>query len=401
MSNKKDISELFRANEHKLRQNPSPQAWDRLESRLDRRRATGGNTLYRRLAMAAALLVLIAFVGILPAYLGPKSGNQMAANEADSSLFMEEIISADNGEGNARPLSIREVYQDIDLQEGDSDKRLTVAVRNSGPLNQPPANRPTPKRAESAVETPELETAGIADANTPQPALEEEAPQLEELAGAGAAPADYSYDDDVSVAYEKDQAARMSEQEAIPQNSGKSSPPAMANKEIVQMDAATNAISYEGQSLDPGVQQFQWLIGQWKSDEGMGNSFERWEAINAFTIKGQGVLVLNGEETFTEEMQIQLIGQQLYFITAIDSEGQKRYFRLKSYNDGIAVFEDEENAAFPQQVILEQNGPNSFNATFTEEENEDMTPVQQSYLQNRNIVQPDRASRNLSRVGQK
>lgn len=398
MSKRKDIEDLFRDGASQMRQQPSSHAWDRLESRLDKRRATGGSTLYRRLAMAAALLLLVTMVALLPMYLGPKSGEQMAFNQ-NGSFGMEEI----NSEGGMRPLPISEVYSDVNLREGDSQKRITVAVRNAGPLNQPPNydRAETPTMLADEVTSPDDIPETIVQN---EPAFEEE--DDAEIAAETSPPAEYDAVSETPQPVEPAYGPPTYQEPSVAMEENAGMEPVAKEKlekradvQIQEMNAASNAIQFESESLDPSVQQFQWLIGQWQSEEGIGRSVEQWEIQNKFTISGKGLLVLNGKETFTEEMQIRKIGEQLYFITAIDETGKERYFRLKSYTDGIAIFEDEENADFPQQVIIEQEGPNTYNAIFTEEEHKDMTPTQQNYLRYRNAVEPDRATRNMSRMG--
>jgi hypothetical protein len=67
MKDSKDIFDLFKDNEHKLNQPPSPRAWDRLEARLDNRRQQLVNPgrapklLRNLLSMAAVLLLLPVF----------------------------------------------------------------------------------------------------------------------------------------------------------------------------------------------------------------------------------------------------------------------------------------------------------------------------------------------------
>ena len=83
MKEQKDLFDLFRENEHKLEEQPSRRAWQRLEGRLDAQRRPVGLSVHRQLAMVAAMLVflLVCFtLLLLPRYESP----QLVLNEVDA-----------------------------------------------------------------------------------------------------------------------------------------------------------------------------------------------------------------------------------------------------------------------------------------------------------------------------
>ncbi len=94
MKHKKDIFELFRKGEHKLRERPSDRAWHRLENRLDRRRRriTPAARMRTWLSMAGVLVLLIGLISIISLFLTDRPQN-MAVAEADirPQFVLEEI----------------------------------------------------------------------------------------------------------------------------------------------------------------------------------------------------------------------------------------------------------------------------------------------------------------------
>jgi len=63
MKRQENISDLFKKNQHKLEEMPSPQSWDKLRRRLDDRRHTRPQfTIYRSFAMVAAAVGLVLII---------------------------------------------------------------------------------------------------------------------------------------------------------------------------------------------------------------------------------------------------------------------------------------------------------------------------------------------------
>ena len=68
MKSDKELFELFRRNEYGLNERPSPNAWRRLERRLDNHQKRQRLNFRRILSMAAALVFIIFIVGLLSIY---------------------------------------------------------------------------------------------------------------------------------------------------------------------------------------------------------------------------------------------------------------------------------------------------------------------------------------------
>jgi hypothetical protein len=127
---KLDIEKLFRANQHKYSEQPSPEAWNRLEHRLDDhfgRRRSRRMKPQRPMAMAAALAILIVMVGIITMLTADKKSifiNQQA------SIHFEDIKTTDNAENVMEVVEFTRRHKERlarPIAEGDEDKKLQIS----------------------------------------------------------------------------------------------------------------------------------------------------------------------------------------------------------------------------------------------------------------------------------
>ncbi len=133
MKQSKDIFDLFRESKHKLDEAPSPQAWRRLEKRLDTRRATRGSSIYRIMAMAAGVLLLIGVFSLLPA-LDQKTADTdvVALNNPPSEMEDLVVDPADADQNIIKVVEFSRQYQDRMVQPIDEGSRAKKLV----PSNQ-------------------------------------------------------------------------------------------------------------------------------------------------------------------------------------------------------------------------------------------------------------------------
>ena len=116
-----DIEELFRANQHKLTERPSRQAWEKLEGRLDKHRGRhriGRGNYYK---MVAALAFLVVMVGALSLSTKNKAARNAAVDleEMDTSHSQEALqvveFTRHHHERLAKP-----------MEEGSDDKAFLL-----------------------------------------------------------------------------------------------------------------------------------------------------------------------------------------------------------------------------------------------------------------------------------
>ncbi len=130
MKHQKDLSDLFRANAHKLEERPSPRAWRRLESRLDEHKSRHKQSLFRQWTSVAAIALLL-IVATFAIYL-PQSttSNEIALNTAptvleDLSNYTEEGVEVQKVMEFTRKHINR---MSNPVEEGTASKRLIPNV---------------------------------------------------------------------------------------------------------------------------------------------------------------------------------------------------------------------------------------------------------------------------------
>ncbi|MCB0633216.1 MAG: hypothetical protein R2824_17540 [Saprospiraceae bacterium] len=132
MKTQKDLFDLFRENQQKLDESPNPQVWRRLEKRLDTRRTSHGSSIYRIMAMAAAILLLIGVFSLLPA-LDQSAGQDEAVALNTPPSEMEDLAQDAPADQNIiKVVEFSRQYQDRMVQpieEGNSHKRLVPSTK--------------------------------------------------------------------------------------------------------------------------------------------------------------------------------------------------------------------------------------------------------------------------------
>jgi len=132
MKPEKDIFDLFRENEHKLTQKPSPRAWERLESRMDARKSRHQVSSYRTIAWAACIVALLSVTLVMSTYIKSNTADSLAMVEPMPMIL--EDISQYNGNSNTALKAI-EYSQNYDklnsraIIEGSTDKKLKPVVQ--------------------------------------------------------------------------------------------------------------------------------------------------------------------------------------------------------------------------------------------------------------------------------
>jgi hypothetical protein len=125
---KKDLFDLFRDQQHRMNEAPSPRAWRNLESRLDSHRRRNRLSLVRNLSMAAALLLLAVIAVVLSLSIdsvtfkrvnrGPIAAEALNANQAEAAEELRLAVSAQQAEQQRRN----------PIHEGAQDQKLIPAT---------------------------------------------------------------------------------------------------------------------------------------------------------------------------------------------------------------------------------------------------------------------------------
>lgn len=421
MKRKQDIEKIFQDRQHQLEEVPSSRAWKRLESRLDGNRSIRRRSrpAFRIMGMAATLLFLVATIALMTTLFRTQNKQTASAEAILGPPVMEELKTPDDQKGvYAIAVSFQRYLNQSPsvFAEGAQDKKLIPPSKFN---SSPPEDKGFLAKAEVAKAKEEEARAGRANEDSRQQSSPRPSPEAEAASGAGSTSNTASaYDGNQLVVPEETRRAN-----SLPPPTAYDAPPA-ANLPIARseakekesaesakvdsytrarqadrIDPTLNAITYDADPAIRGVEQFQWLIGQWQAPLGKNRkTIEQWKQKDQFTIEGSGQLVVNGDTTFTEGMKIQKIGENLYYILALDENHQEVRFQLRSLQADVAVFETEAQGV-PQQLIIQQHNLNNFSTTLQNAASSEIEETQRAYLQNRNYIeQNQRTVRNMSRV---
>ena len=437
MKRQKNISDLFRDNQHKLDERPSADAWDRLERKLDRHQTSARRQvrpMYRNLIMAASILFLVGMVSFLSLFLKQDKASISKAMNAPSytpvPTDFEDITYTDANDGlykmvnysknlNTNPRKV--------IQEGTPYKKLVAQRTNSSGFssnteyaqinklnkekentsfdynNQAPTNDGVIAMNNEIIENSNVIVSGndaIEEESTPIPTpttsatYKSQAPPITNDAVDEENAAGIVHIEAKRTTAAKDAANHA---KARMKTFGKAEKRSESQEDMV-LNVAKNQIGVSADKSQLGLNQFQWILGNWKNQSPLGQSLEAWKQLDEFTIQGKGFLVVNGDTTFTESMNIQKIDQDLYYVLAVDAQGQQQRYKLKTYTEKEVIFENN-NIAFPNQVILQRTDSKNFTTVLQNSQAPtQLNASQNTYLRNRNQIRPEQVERVMTKT---
>lgn len=110
MKQRRSIESLFRDNQHKFSEQPRPDAWQRLEGRLDELRPKNRLTISMRwLAIAAGITVLAVAVGVLARINSDKNTYQALLDATPHTI--EKLDAADASSKAVEALALVQYYK--------------------------------------------------------------------------------------------------------------------------------------------------------------------------------------------------------------------------------------------------------------------------------------------------
>ena len=97
------------------------------------------------------------------------------------------------------------------------------------------------------------------------------------------------------------------------------------------------------------MDQFQWLVGNWKGAQNDGTFFESWTKIDDNTMEGFGCQVVKSDTLFKEYLQIHKVGSIWVYIASIE-QGYPVLFSLINSENNQWTFVNYEHD-FPQRIV--------------------------------------------------
>lgn len=119
-----------------------------------------------------------------------------------------------------------------------------------------------------------------------------------------------------------------------------------------------------GERLLISIDNFDWILGTWKSATANGISTEIWEVVTPGHFKGTGRFTnADNQSIFTEEMALFQKNNKIYFEATTQSAGQKVTYELQVMENNRAIFHNE-TIDFPSHVMITKNNSGGFTIAF-------------------------------------
>lgn len=365
MSVKKTIFQLFKDRDEGFARQPSKQAWNRLEEKLDARAGKKTIPLYRIFSIAAAIAVIVSMFVLLAYWSGQFQGTHSLAFNGDRPEFLEDLLVNQSDPSFAEELQISKAYRakfanfiasETELEENPS----TETVETS---NEPTHNSPF-----RIIHPKETDIAALKPVHSDQP-----------IAGLIAAPK-----------------VVTAEEHAI------SSTPSNTRADALESTKLNPGFPVEIPDNNGLMSSLSWMIGVWEEQLPTGRSVEQWTQQSPQQLAGQGWLIRGDDTVFTEQMAIRSIGKDVYYYQNLQAAGGPDSFSLSGKKGTQWIFENEANTS---RFILTQSGRKRFSAELKTELSSErydsmknISPAVNQYLNQRNALMENRAVRNLNRA---
>ena len=410
----KKIENLFKDNQHKLDEMPSPMAWNRLEVRLEKRHLNRKQSVWRKLSVAAAVFIAVSMIGLWT-YINPLgSPMNKTAQIFPTKKLASEIIASD-APAPAHPLLMSHREKVQYLTEKSKTNTSPPIVRHNNKQNKIPniplAKSVSPKIAKVRPQgdaPPVIATPDMTVQADVEPLVEEVMDEkitkdiavthggielqnndksnnsFDSLPGEAIAYTgltttssttpvttqittgnviniedemekkynDSSEDLEIAVAETK-----IPEQVVVEEAQTTSKQRSASKKPIARPSIEAESAANPAVSVEPELDRFDWLLGKWTDED--DSSFEEWRRIAPNILEGKGYFVVDVDTTFTQSMQIIHSNAQVFFM--VDGQLVEGKFELQKYDDQNAVFKnkDVEN----EQITLKKDAKNVYSVT--------------------------------------
>ena len=116
------------------------------------------------------------------------------------------------------------------------------------------------------------------------------------------------------------------------------------------------------------LQDLTWLVGTWKNETSRGDIFESWQMVDDSLLNGVVYRVSNLDTTLLENLSIQNIKDDLFYIPVVEHNKGAVYFKLIDHDTSKFVFENPEHD-YPQRIIYFRIDSDSLHARIEGEDN--------------------------------
>jgi hypothetical protein len=350
MKAKPDIPELFQKSSHKLEEMPSPQTWNRLEQRLDRRKQQRG--LFYRLGAAAAILVLVACSFLAGMYVNRAQPQPLAS--AEPFQLSPLPVNQSPEEALTQVRLSRRIYRNVspsDFLDAEGEENLaslsdalkpsispTEAVSNDLPGQLALAEEQAQKPVKEPQKALFMDTAEANTDTAGEVFLEEEAPLPDGVA--------LSEPEEEQPEIE----TRSFKEEVAPNIITSEQIQAIPDKDISRVSAVSNGVEMKATKKKKNSTAFAGLEGSWVSSSINTVDQQNLQLSRKSTEKLTGKLIITNKE-----------GKYKYKFTLTKKEGVetlevsgKGTYSLKEKGNGNWLFEN--NNLSPSKIYFQKSG---------------------------------------------
>lgn len=109
------------------------------------------------------------------------------------------------------------------------------------------------------------------------------------------------------------------------------------------------------------LEKLSWIEGEWLGSTGDVVMQETWEKVNDDLYKGHAYVLSEEDTLFQEFIKLEVVNDTAYYVVFIPGIPDSTSFKLTSYENGEAIFENPFHD-YPQKVVYQQVGNDSLHA---------------------------------------
>lgn len=116
-------------------------------------------------------------------------------------------------------------------------------------------------------------------------------------------------------------------------------------------------VSNAQESNKQKFKKLDWLTGKWiRTNSGAGQSgYETWNKVSGLKLSGKGITLKGKEVIFTENLELIVKGNDIFYVVTVSDETKPVYFRLTAIADNGFTGENPKHD-FPKKITYTRSG---------------------------------------------
>ena len=104
-------------------------------------------------------------------------------------------------------------------------------------------------------------------------------------------------------------------------------------------------------------EKLDWLTGTWiRTNAGAGKSgYETWNKVSDSKLSGKGITLKGKEVIFTENLELIVKGNDIFYVVTVSGETKPVYFKLTAVSDNGFTCENPQHD-FPKKITYSRSG---------------------------------------------